>query len=77
MENNTIKIKKLASRINKTTIEVFDENPLTGAIIHKLTIESEKLTKKAIYSQMTTEELKGIQKIITELLKERENTNGK
>lgn len=31
----------------------------------------EKLTQKAIYSQMTTDELKNIKKLINEILKER------
>ncbi len=36
-----------------------------------LTTTVEKLTQKAIYSLMTTDELKNIKKLINEILKER------
>lgn len=67
-----IELKKYSSRVNNE-IFIFDNYPHTDIpnMTKFLITTVEKLTQKAIYSQMTTDELKNIKKLINEILKER------
>lgn len=70
--NNTIKLHKFSTR-NNDLITVYDNKLMSDIpdLSHYINVKVAKLTKKAIYTQLTTEELKEINKIINQILTER------
>lgn len=78
MEEKTTFTLHKYSRRDKDLITICDHDYSRDCpdLTRILTIESHKLLEKAIYTQMTTAELKEIKQMINNILKERLN-NGK